>query len=71
MLGVAYDTGVVHTRDMNTNTTAAAKVYALRNGRDRYYARPVARLLGADVEVTLPGGNTCIYPAGTYTTFEK
>ena len=46
------------------------KLYALRVGRDRYYG-PVARFLGADVEVTLPGGNTCVYPAGTYTTFEK
>lgn len=53
-----------------TNTTSP-KTYALRNGRDRYYARPVARFLGADVEVTIPGGNTCVYPAGTYTTFVK
>ena len=53
------------------NNQAKTKTYALRAGRDRYYARPVARFLGADVEVTLPGGNTCVYPAGTYTTFEK
>ena len=53
------------------NNQAKTKTYALRAGRDRYYARPVARFLGADVEVTLPGGNICVYPAGTYTTFEK
>lgn len=50
---------------MDTTQTASK---ALKNGRDKYYTRPIVRTYSdGAVDVRMPGGNHAHYEAGTFT----